>query len=58
MMPIHINRTINDVFPMDESNESEQEAGDTRWKKEDHILMLIKQNELQQMRISANNFED
>lgn len=57
-MSIHIDRTISNVFPMDESEDINQEAGDTRWQKQDHILMLINAYERQQMRVSANNFED
>ena len=57
-MPIYIDRTVNDVYPVDETAQSGTAEGDTRWQEKEHWLASMQQFEQQQARVCATDFED
>ena len=57
-MPIYIDRTVNEVYPVDQEQPGAGEAGDSRWQQQEHWRAQMQQFERQQARVSATDFED
>lgn len=58
MMPIHIDRTINEVYPENEEEERPGQTVDNRWQQRENWFRSMRQYEQQQARVSAADFED